>query len=534
MASCSPAPNLGPLENEEQVEVLRKDLQSLFEGEELQRPLSLYEAMARGISYNLDHRLAAAQEAVAQGDIRLATLQALPSLDAKGQFVGRSSDSASSSRSVLTGDESLQPSISTDRLRTTSSLDLSWNFLDTGLSAVRRNQTKDKALIAAEQRRKVIHNIVQDVRTAYWRAAALQDVSKDLDTLMTKGQKAVDKIHKIEKNRLQAPETALAQQSRLLESMNKLMEMRTELASAKSELAGLINLPPDQPFQLESGSYDFLNLKGAPQVKTKIQDLELAALLSRPEIREELYNRRVAANDVRLSVFETFPGFEALFSVNKDSNSFLENQEWASFSLGFTQSLMRLFTLPARMKQAKNQQELTDLKRQALAAAIMAQVRISTTRMDLATSRLKLMKQIYGVNSRMAKLAGSKRIAKVLTPAEGLEVDMDLLVTKIRAYMAFVEVQNSYGQVLSSVGIDPLPAMLEDSSIPGMSAALKARLTSLEETSFETLLKNFDNTETKIMNKAASEARPKRKPKIPLNREFKSLQTTLLQTEKKT
>lgn len=510
------------------MEVLRKDLQTLFSGEELEKPLSLYEAMARGIAYNLDQRLATAQEAVAQGDIRLATLEALPTLDMKGQTLGRSDEGASSSRSVLTGQESLQPSISSDQYRRTSSLDLSWNMLDTGLSAVRRNQVRDKALIAAEQRRKVIHNIVQDVRYAYWRAAVLQDSSGEIEKLLKQGQRAVDTILQIEKNHLEAPETALAQQSRLLESMNRLMEMRANLASAKAELAGLINLPPDQGFRLET-SKNLYELKGAPALNTKTDELERIALFSRPELREELYNRRVAANDVRLSVFETFPGFEALFGVNRDSNSFLENDQWASFSLGFSQSLIKLFTLPARMNQAKNQQALADLRREALAAAIMAQVRISTTRLELAESHLKLMKQIYGVNGRLSKLAESKNIARMLTPAEVLEVKMDLMATRLRAAMAFVDAQNAYGQVLSSIGIDPLPASIEDTSLQGLSKALENRERTLEKTTFKAMLTEIEAAETKVMDETASKVKPLPRPDIGLKKDFKPLQTGLIQ-----
>ncbi|HRQ61365.1 MAG TPA: transporter, partial [Alphaproteobacteria bacterium] len=100
LAGCSPAPEAGPMGASEQVNTLRQDLRSLFAGEELEAPLTLHEAMARGILHNLDHRLARAQEAVANGDIRLATLDAFPDLDLKGQYIGRSNEGASSSRSV--------------------------------------------------------------------------------------------------------------------------------------------------------------------------------------------------------------------------------------------------------------------------------------------------------------------------------------------------------------------------------------------------------------------------------------------------
>ncbi|HRQ61801.1 MAG TPA: TolC family protein, partial [Alphaproteobacteria bacterium] len=278
-------------------------------------------------------------------------------------------------------------------------------------------------------------------------------------------------------------------------------------------------------------SVDFKNLASLKPFKTDAAELERIALASRPELREEIYNRRIADNDLRLSVFETFPGFEALFGANYDSNSFLERDQWSSFSLGFTQSLMKLFTLPARMRQAKDNQALTDLRRQAMAAAIMAQVRISTTRMNQANARLGLMRQLYGVNNRLSTLADSKRIARMLTPAEELEVDMDLMATKIRAMMAFVDAQNSYGQVLASLGVDPLPDVVEDQSIPALAKLLEDRLNTLETTEFSAILTMLYEAETRAMAEAAAEIKPKRKPKINIKKEFKPLQTSLIQTE---
>ena len=75
-------------------------------------------------------------------------LNSLPSVTAKAQRVGRNNDGGSSSFSVLTGQETLEPSISTERYRNTQQLNVEWNLLDAGINLWRAKSTSDRMLIA--------------------------------------------------------------------------------------------------------------------------------------------------------------------------------------------------------------------------------------------------------------------------------------------------------------------------------------------------------------------------------------------------
>lgn len=60
-----------------------------------------------------------------------------------GCAITRNNDLASSSRSVLTGRQSLEPSTSQDRRRATADLTASWNVLDFGVSYYQAQQQAD-------------------------------------------------------------------------------------------------------------------------------------------------------------------------------------------------------------------------------------------------------------------------------------------------------------------------------------------------------------------------------------------------------
>ena len=86
----------------------------------------------------------------------LSKYELLPQLVAKTGYNSRDKFSGSSSRSLLTGNQSLQSSTSSDRDIFTNDLSLTWNVLDFGLSYIRAKQSADHVLIAEEEKRKVV------------------------------------------------------------------------------------------------------------------------------------------------------------------------------------------------------------------------------------------------------------------------------------------------------------------------------------------------------------------------------------------
>ena len=137
-------------------------------------PIDLYEAMARALKYNLDYRVEAMNQQVKARELNLASYDMLPQLVANGSYYGRSNQAGASSLSLLTNRQSLEPSTSSDRDIAAGDLTLSWDVLDFGISYIRAHQKADQVLIAAEERRKVANRVVEDVRTAYYRAVSAE------------------------------------------------------------------------------------------------------------------------------------------------------------------------------------------------------------------------------------------------------------------------------------------------------------------------------------------------------------------------
>ena len=173
VAGCAIMPE--PLTSEELEQRIQVDLQNLSEYQEpVSRPITLYDAMARALKFNLEARVQGLKEMVAHRQLDLAHYDMLPKLVADGAYNGRSNFAGARSRSLLSGQTSLEPSTSSDKDLFSANLTLSWDVLDFGLSYVRAQQASNDVLIAEEDKRRIANRVIQEVRSAFWKAVGAE------------------------------------------------------------------------------------------------------------------------------------------------------------------------------------------------------------------------------------------------------------------------------------------------------------------------------------------------------------------------
>jgi outer membrane protein TolC len=213
--------------------------------EPITAPLSLDEAMARALKYNLDRRARLMEEALALRQLDVSNLDMLPKLMAQAGYSNRDTVRAtfSSPYTPIAGPKSSSSSYSQDLTHSNIDLGLTWNLLDVVLGQVGAKQAADRLLISGEKRRKAMHVLMQDVRTAYWRAASAQQLRGDVEKTLAMAEEALVDSRKAEAERLRNPLDSLRYQRQLLENLRLLEAIDQELSSARLELASLINAP---------------------------------------------------------------------------------------------------------------------------------------------------------------------------------------------------------------------------------------------------------------------------------------------------
>jgi Outer membrane efflux protein len=238
LAGCAVTPE--PLTTQQVRERYAADQFLLYaEQEPITGPIDLNTAIARALKYNLDYRLKLMERALAEGLWDVSRYDMLPRLVASAGYTTRSNEAGGTSVSIINGAETLSPSTSVERSRMLANAEFSWNLLDFGVSYYRARQLSDETLISEERRRRVIQNIVQDVRAAYWRAAGAQRLAKESDALLDRVRDALEKSRLAESQGLMPPTQALAYQRALLDATTLLNIRRQELAFSKRELGAL-------------------------------------------------------------------------------------------------------------------------------------------------------------------------------------------------------------------------------------------------------------------------------------------------------
>lgn len=449
----------------------QQDLAIMFKDQEpLSGPLTLHEAMARAVKYNLEARLKVMEEAMAQRQVDLATFDMLPRMALSAGYAGRSNISASSSQSIETGTQSLEPSTSQDRDRGVADLTMVWNVLDFGVSYVSAKQQGDQRLIVQERRRKVMHTIIQDVRSAYWRAVAADRLLTQIDSLMARVAQARDNSQRLSEQRIGDPIQALGYQRALIEATRQLEEQRRALSLAKTELATLINLPLGTRVELapEAGYQ-------VPELKVELGRLEQEALASRPELREQDYQARISAAETRKAMLRLLPGLEFSAGGHYDSNAFLVNQSWADYGVKVTWNLFNVLSAPAAIDVAKAGQVVADARRQAMSMAILAQLHVANANFREAQRQFQTSQQLAGLDGQILEQLRNRYQAQGIGELELIQGELNTLQADLRRDLAYAELRNSYGQLFASVGLDPLPESIASDSVADIASALANR-----------------------------------------------------------
>ncbi|KHN49492.1 TolC family protein [Pectobacterium fontis] len=471
LATSGCAVTTQPINKAESAQRSQQDRVVIFSQQEpVTAPITLYDAMARALKYNLESRLKVMEYALSQQQVELARYDMLPKLAASAGYVGRNNISASSSRSIETGRTSLEPSTSQDRDRDVADLTMVWNVLDFGVSYVTAQQKSDQRWIAEERKRKVVHTILQDVRSAYWRAVAAERLLGQIDGLIVRVNAARDASEHMSSQQIGDPIEALSYQRALIDATRQLEEQRRALSLAKTELATLMNLPLDTAYQLAlPQSSD----ETVPQLNVDVKVLEEAALVSRPELREQDYQVRIHAAETRKALLRMLPGVEISAGGHYDSNSFLVNNSWADVGVKATWNLFNLLSGPAARKTAQANESVSEMQRQAMSLAIMAQLYIARANFNEAQRQYKTSSELRNLDTKIVEQLRNRYKANSIGELPLIQGELNALNASLRQDLAYAELRNTYGQIFSTIGLDLLPKTLPSNSLADISQALR-------------------------------------------------------------
>jgi outer membrane protein TolC len=420
----------------------------------LTKPLTVEDAVALAIRFNLDARVKTLETALAAGKADLSMFALLPQIAASGGMVKRNPSNFTTSKDS-TGAIGTNSSVSEDAFRRTGDLTASWNMMDFGIALVRSDQEDDRVVQAVEKRRRALHLLVQDVQAAYWKAVINAYAEKNYNTLELKLMGSVRNAETAERSKVGDPMQMLAHQRAIVETMRQVAELQRQTESARAELAGLMGMPSSTAFRLVELENESDLRVGEP---SKSMDLmEEIALANRPELNSEAAQFRIDVGDVHTEMLKSLPGIGPYIGGHYDSNSFLVFNSWADAGIKVAWNLVDMLSAPKRIEHSKAVAETTRVRRVAVAMAVLTQVHVADIQYRHVLKEYRLTEQMAAIDRRIAGLAGKSQQAGSGTPMEEIKAEAGAMLSTLRRFMLYSDLQGANARLNAAMGLDPAP-----------------------------------------------------------------------------
>jgi outer membrane protein TolC len=349
---------------------------------------------------------------------------------------------------------------------------IAWNVLDFGLSYYNATQQADRVLIATERRRKATHQLIQTIRATYWRAVSAQKLRMEVRETLAEAEDALKKAETLEAERVKSPSEALRYQRALLENLRTLESVEQELSLARVELAGLLNLPPSEEYILVEPTGDL----GMNAVSVPAERLEEIAIGNNADLREQHYNVRIAAAETRKSLLKLLPGVSFNYGYRGDSNSYLINNDWREGGVRVSWNLLNLLSAPAVRDLAEKGEQLTEFRRMAVQMAVVTQVHLALHQFEGARLQFRRADNIWGVDSRMFKLASATAAAEKDGRLYQISSRTAAILSLLRRYQALSNMHAASGKLQTTLGLEPNVGSIDETSLADLTRVMEESL----------------------------------------------------------
>jgi outer membrane protein TolC len=434
--------------------------------------LTLDEAIARALKFNLDRRARLMEQALAAAQFDASRYDQLPRLLASAGYSARDSDRIAISTDLDGRPTGADPTLSQERRHGTAQLDLGWSLLDFGLARYNAEQAADRVLAAAERRRKATHQLVQDVRVAYWRAASAQRLRDDVKNGLALADEALADARQAEKEKLRAPLDSLRYQRQLTENLRLLEAIEQELATARHELGALVNAPIGPQTQLSTER----ELPEGDPLAQPAEAMEELALAHNADLREQLYQRRIAATEARKVIARAFPNLNLSIGPRYDSDRYLVNNSWLEAGVQVSFNLLNLLSLPAQQRAADAGVALADQRRLAAHVATVTQVHVAREQLAGARKQFERSDTLWQLDDRITKQLASREQAQAGTKLERVAAQTSAIVSLLRRYQALAQWHAAHSRMQATLGVDLLPDSSDDLALADVARQVRARL----------------------------------------------------------
>jgi len=182
--------------------------------------------------------------------------------------------------------------------------------------------------------------------------------------------------------------------------------------------------------------------------------METQALALNPDLRESMYNARIAQEETRRAMLRFFPGLSFNYGIKHSDDAYLVNQSWNEAGVQLSFNLLGLLGLPAQMRLAEAGVALADQKRVATQMAVLTQLHIARLQYANATRQFARADSIATVDGRIVAHVSNQEQAQKQTKLERVSQQTASILSSLRRYQAMSNVQAAASRLQATLGME--------------------------------------------------------------------------------
>ncbi|NPT55208.1 TolC family protein, partial [Paraburkholderia elongata] len=209
-----------------------------------------------------------------------------------------------------------------------------------------------------------------------------------------------------------------------------------------------------------------------PSFGMPIDQMEETALERRPELVEASYNERISVNETHKAMAKLLPGVELQLGSHYDSNSFFVYHWWEAAGINVSWNLLNVLNAKNIRGMANAQLEVAHAQRLALSMAVLTQVHVARAELAARQRQFELFKEMNDVDQQILQHTHNATVANAQGKLEEIRAATSAMMSELRMYQNYGELESAYGQLLASLGLDPVPGKLDGGDLASVEQSI--------------------------------------------------------------
>ena len=190
-------------------------------------------------------------------------------------------------------------------------------------------------------------------------------------------------------------------------------------------------------------------------LKVPIDRLEDSAMIANPDLREQLYNVRIARDETRRTLIRLCPNVQLNYGPNYNNDKFLVDNSWTSSLVQVSFNIFNIFTGPQQMRLADAGVDLADQRRVATQMAVVAQVHLARQQVINSFQQYDRANAIWDTDRRIEQHSRNREAAQAQSKLDRVADQTTAILSQLRRYQALAQAFEAEARLMVTVGADP-------------------------------------------------------------------------------